>query len=425
MEIRKHIKSPIVVLLLAMFFLVALPIMGLVAGGMEHLAHVLVISILLVYWYRSVSDSPSPSNALIGLLSVLSVSIRYESIFLLSALACISLFKGNPKIAVYSILPPAVFIILFGLFLRMNGHSYMPDSVLAKGLETGTMVQNIIIRIKEWPYKIYHSSMLRNMLLISVVIIGFDLHAKRKFTWNRITSINSVFILTALAHTFFAEVGWFHRYQAWLIGLGLLVITFSIAPDRRILVDNLFKSRIVGMAAIIISCLILISGLYPKLRNFTRVVPACREIFSQQVQMARFINKYFSGTPVFINDIGAVSFYTQVPFFDVWGLAEHDFLMQLKRESPTQELYNKYARQRGIRIAVIYRSHVENFPESWLTIAKWQTPDPPVVAACSRMDFVSVDTAWSKRLYESIKDFERMLPGDVRVLYRFHESQEK
>ena len=62
---------------------------------------------------------------------------------------------------------------------------------------------------------------------------------------------------------------------------------------------------------------------------------ANKNIYDQQIQMAKFLNRYYNNSTVIANDIGAISYFTNIKLIDLVGLGSNEIL-NIKTNDPKQ-----------------------------------------------------------------------------------------
>src|SRR5262249_23223006 len=129
-----------------------------------------------------------------------------------------------------------------------------------------------------------------------------------------------VLFTAVLEHLLLADFGWFFRYEAYLVAIGISVCAAALAEEDLQLGRLLpsFEPRLWGG-------LLLLFALFPLLvrgaDSLSKTVPATRDIYRQQEQMSRFLARYYPDAHVAANDIGAISYRNDFHLLDLYGLA--------------------------------------------------------------------------------------------------------
>ena len=147
---------------------------------------------------------------------------------------------------------------------------------------------------------------------------------------------------------------------------------------------------------------------------FTHAVPSTAYIYSQQYQMGLFLSKYYQGSAVALNDIGAVNYLAEIRCWDVWGLASVDVARELRAGGLDAQRLSEMARHKDVKIAVGYSSDIEGpMPDRWAKVGEWQVLGTNVLGA-DTITLYAVDPAEEARLIASLRDFAPNLPANVR-----------
>jgi hypothetical protein len=227
--------------------------------------------------------------------------------------------------------------------------------------------------------------------------------------------------LTLLLHLQFADVGWQFRYEAYLVALSLFVLACSLAdfpvsgPHRRF-------SALVSPTSLL-AAFLLIAISYPLLqrayRSLQEFAPASHNIFEQQFQMAQFLHQYYNDAPVAANDVGAISFYTNIHTFDLVGLGTLCVARELLSGSYTTPAIEEDTRNAGVRIAIFYDRWFNGFayprpPRSWTKVGQWTLRDNLVLGGTT-VSFYATQPAECAPLRANLEAYATRLPPGVTV----------
>ena len=123
-----------------------------------------------------------------------------------------------------------------------------------------------------------------------------------------------------------------HLFMSLSIVLGVsLVSVMLLHCTKRQLIKTLVASSIIsGLALIAIDRGV---GAGDKIQS------ASSDIYLQQIQMSRFIDRYYRGHRVAANDIGAMTYFSDIHLLDLEGLASESVArVRLKSQLTTQTL---------------------------------------------------------------------------------------
>jgi hypothetical protein len=214
-----------------------------------------------------------------------------------------------------------------------------------------------------------------------------------------------------------ARAGWFYRYEAYLLVLGVAV--FGVIAADRLPSWREWTRQTAALPRSIAALLLIAVAGFPfasRALNGLRNAPAAASnIYSQQYQMGLFVDRFYRGQSVAINDIGAVGYLTDARLLDVYGLANLD-IARLKRTGRyrSQDLADMAARQ-GTAIAIVYPSWLNEYggvPKGWTKVGQWGVRDN-VVLGETAVSFYAVKDGERVPLVENLRRFAAFLPPAV------------
>ncbi len=218
-----------------------------------------------------------------------------------------------------------------------------------------------------------------------------------------------IFLGTALLQVQFARVGWFYRYDAYLIAIGVLAIglSWTKSESREIHIPS---SRNLQFSAFLVILLLIPLG--KRGVDSLRETPiAMKNIYEQQYQMGLFIQDYYSGQPVAINDVGAVNFLGSGNNLDLWGLASLEVARMKMQRTYSPASIRELAQNKGAKIAIVYPSWVA-VPDEWIRIGTWTIPDN-IVCGSPTVTFYALTQEEADNLRGYLHRFSSNLPADV------------
>jgi hypothetical protein len=255
----------------------------------------------------------------------------------------------------------------------------------------------------------------------------FIAKGKEESIWQRERVLLLIFILTAVLHLLFAGVGWFYRYEAYLIAIGILIngtLVFKYFPRLKNAAPNsLYKvPAILSCALALTTLLLLLSRSATAIAN---TVLASRNIYQQQYQMATFLQRYYSGTAVAANDIGAINFMADIRCLDLYGLGSAEVTRAKLHRQYNTGVMAELTRERGVKIAVVYANWFDaegGIPQEWTRVGDWITPNC-VVCGRDIVTFYAVEPAEVETLMNNLRDFSSALPAEVIQTGRYRENK--
>ena len=357
----KIIPSLKIVILISIIFFT--PLYSLIFCGQEHILHT-ILTVIFVYLAGKVLGDTSEDfrrgskyRAIwLLLISPLVIMARYEGIFLI-IIVCLLFFLRKKYL--YSFLLGglgALPVVIYGLISISRGWYFIPNSILLKGnMPDFSSLKTAFFFITILGYQLVHNPQILILLLIALVVLYFQC-VKKNTIWEERSVMLIVFIATALLHLQFAGTNWFYRYEAYLIGLGVFVVSVSFNSYLRDIFhcksDNKSFIRYVTLALIVI---ITILPLVERgLVSLMKTPRAMTNIYEQQYQMGLFLKEFYQNDVVAANDIGAINYLADIKCLDLWGLGNRRIgKTRIEGCYNTRQIYETTKSERA-KIAVVY-----------------------------------------------------------------------
>lgn len=432
-----EIFARLVILTLTVFFL-PLPVM--IISGMEHTLQCL-FSFLFITTF---ADWAAGERPVVGKLKIpwslliyafLVTAIRYEGLFLVAVACLILLWRKKIKssfiLGAAALLP----VVLFGVYSITKGSYFLPNPVFIKSEEFQLSVKGIFnffsnILINKFtvtkttgslpgvpPPGISLLTAQRILILLPLLYLLFRNQLKMAGKYSYIIFIVT---LTTVLHLAFASTGWFYRYEAYLV-MNACVISFFVLNKywKELLPDKRLYARL--LAGILVFALFF-PFVLRSAAAFTKAKQACVNIFEQQYQMAQFLRKYYPGTPIAANDIGAISFFSKAEVIDLWGLGSIDVARSRKKKYWTPEFLDSLVKSKQAGLAIVYDEWFDKrLLEGWTKVATWQISDN-VITGGDTVSFYSIDSADARQLRKDVAAFQSLLPAKVKSVYTIPEA---
>ena len=383
------------------------PMVAMAMSGMEHLMQ--AASVLLCVQAASRALRQRQGNVLgLMLCAALASAVRYEGAFLVAAVALLLALKRRLPDAVAVAGCGALPIVLFGLYSRARGGFFLPNSLVVKGRPLGwDTLQRPLLGFRECP-ELY--------VLLAMALLTMALARRGGRTANPLAML---FVLCSLAHMTLASFGWFFRYEAYLIALGTVAVFAAAWPERETL-------RAAGPPAALAALALCVPLILRASDALQYSAQACHDIYRQQYQMARFLQEYYPGARVALNDIGAASFYADPQLTDLIGLGDTDVL-RARREDHSVRSGGGYvyaeslAVQRAVgdhspEIAIVYDTpfgFAASRPQAWERTGSWRIPER-MMLGYNVVSFYGVGDDNAVRLRERLLSFHNELPPELR-----------
>ncbi|MGA3287240.1 MAG: hypothetical protein ABSD46_07430 [Bacteroidota bacterium] len=420
--------------LLAVAFFTPFPAM--IFCGLEHLLHILLTIVCVWYLTKIIVKSDSKeSNSHFTMLCVLFAGIvmtRFESYSLLFA-GCLLLlvrkkWKRSLVLALAGILP----LLLYQYISVSKGWFWLPNSILiradASQGEVFNSQQAVVINLIFSGLSGFISDGLGNfnytphisVLIITscaLLVVGW-VWSKSLWTTGNVSIV--LFVLAALAHLQFGKIGYFYRYEAYLVTLGLFVIAYAFSEIIRSEIPWKQRFRI-GIVISVIMLYFSVQGLRPLIgrsrNSFKQIPSACRNIYEQQYQMGLFLRYFYPESTVAVNDIGAVSFLGDVHMLDLVGLASADVLKLKKEGRYTTEQIFQLSKMKDVDLAIVYdpwfqAENLQGVPPEWIKVGEWAI-EHNVICGGDIVSFYAVKASEKERLVDNLRSFSSLLPKSV------------
>ncbi len=402
--------------LLLLLFLT--PLVPLALTGMEHTLHIL-LSLLFLGGLWDVLDHRRPDRSSLVVLfgsAALLPPTRYEGLFLVFMACLVLLLRGRWKLSLGLGACAWLLIVPYGIWSRVHGWFFLPNSLLIKGELPSlnswwgwlmALGGRSLLVVSAQP----HLLALLAASLLLLIWRNQGLSAGREGIGDNPArqSMLIVFAGTVLLHTQFAKVGAFYRYEAYLVAMGIFVLGLAILPTLRRSTRSRWQCA--GLA------LLILLGLTPMMVRgaaaMRDTVTATHNIYEQQYQMGLFVERFFDGEAVIVNDIGAVAFLSEPRVLDLVGLGSIKVARARLDKTFTVEFIADMARQEHAQVAILYPNWFPDLPRDWVEVARWWTPG---CIACGGevVAFYALDREGAYRLIDGLVQFESELPSGVR-----------
>lgn len=433
---RRPLDAAATVVLVA----VVLFLPGLALVGMEHTLHVALVLAAVLGVDRLVRGEPGVRPGLVYAAVALATLARFETAFVAAGIAAALLVAdragtaadraaepgagdasetgpdagdapgsddGRPGLdrrtrrvrAVGVLAAAALPIAAFGVVNKAMGGAWLPNSVLAKGQATdhtaggGTGPVDVVNRLTHDPLLAAFFALAVGYLLV-------------RGTRGRAAVPAVILAVAAPLHAALADVGWYERYQAYLLAVGayllLAVLSEVPAPVRR-------------RALVLVCVLGLVFGTV-KTSLLVRAPLAADDMYRHQYQAGRFLDRYYDGEPVATDQLGYISYLHRGPITDFAGLGDHDVLDAPAGDGIDEQWARLHA-ERGFRVVVLYDvSAAFNVPAGWVRAGEWVSDGEPVSGVSSTLQFFATTTDEIEPLQEHLREFEDELPARTHLV---------
>jgi hypothetical protein len=463
-QFRRYHLPPLfsLIMLLAVIFLTPLP--TLIFTGQEHILHLLLTVAFTVLAVRALQDDDltlrsRPLWGCMALAAVLPV-VRYEALFLIAVAVILLGLRGRWAWAVLIAACAVTPLLIYGALNVSSGGFWFPNPIMLKSRFSaansldGTIEPTLRLfkfdYLKAFYWELFGGGMLPITLLIVAALVVYTARSlRRPEIADARRPMLILFAGGALLHLRLASLGWFYRYEAYLIGWGLFVLALALGDE----VARLFSSdqpsaisdqpkhertatapgaiivflrqrlrlRNIVLARLAAGIAVVIAFGFPLFNRawyaYHETLTATWDIYAQQVQMGEFIHTYYDQRGVALNDVGAASFLTDARILDLWGLGNNEVAWERYHGFYDTYRIERLGYDNSARIAIVYPQSFEEFggiPDTWVRIGEWTLPSM-VAVAYPTVVFYAIDLMEINPLAAHLKEFEAYLPPGVRT----------
>lgn len=241
---------------------------------------------------------------------------RYEGLFLVSVVCLLLAMRGRLAAGVVLGAVAIAPLVVFGIIAVANGSLFLPNSLLLKA--GGDQLSGLTVLFK-MPGAEDLELFTRNPALLIVCVTAIAAGAiameRHRTPWH--PAVLAPLLLVAMialhAHFAFSSLFWVYRYDAYLVGVGVM----AIAAAAGTLARPGALAFPAGLALLIAAISSPRHALYPEV-----TIQAARDNLLEHYRAADFVNRYYPAGPVVVNDIGALSYFSDARFLDMFGLGD-------------------------------------------------------------------------------------------------------
>ncbi len=387
--------------------------------GMEHVLHLGLLLAAVPMLLRPVGeDAPGRARAALPYLLVAVATLtRLETAFVAAGLGGALVLQALPwgrdepwpwppvvrrvaGLGLTSGLP----LLAYGLVNRAMGQDLLPNSVSAKsetinGADRVPSPRIVMERLTADP-------MLTVLVggCLALAIVGWRTRAR----W---ATLGTAVALATGLHVTLAQIGWYERYQMYLIGLAVLALLWA-GQDLPASV-RLRRPHLVPLLV-----LLLLLTATTKISLTVEAPRGVADTYEQRYQAARFLERYYDGQPVGTGELGYISLFHEGPITDFYGLGDHEVLAarrDIRDPAGRKVFWNDLVQRRGVRVAAIYPTNLLfEIPEQWILVGTWQLPRQPFTAYDENFQFYATVPEEVEPLTAHLEEYAAELPSAVR-----------
>jgi hypothetical protein len=412
------------VILVVVNLLTPLPVM--VALGMEHTLQIL-FSFLLIYglcdWLAGVEEQGDKSRLIpwtVCLWGVLVTATRFEGVFLIMIAGIFLVWKKKWGAALLLGVPAALPILIFGLYSLHRGSYFLPNSVLLKSTGLPQSLSDLPQFLTEGIFdKLYYSRPIKEQVatesLLTILPLTYYYFFRKPEKTANYRYITLFLLVAVVVQLVFSRVGWFYRYEAYLMTTSILLVGFLVSREAKKSIPgtNTTLGWVMRGAIVFLALPIIIRSA----DGLTSTVPASHDIYNQNFQAGKFLHQYYDSTPIAINDLGAISYLTHGNNLDLWGLANIAVARSKREGYYTEQFLDSMVKVGKVKIAVVFdRLYTPGLLHKWEKIATWHI-DEVTVSGDWNLNFYAVDTLLANSLHTNLRTYQTQLPPEVKVFY--------
>jgi len=404
--------------LLALCILTPLPTMALT--GMEHALHIALVLWFVAQACRFLAED-QPMAQFWKLLPVvpLMVLVRYESLFLIGLFSLLLIARRKWFMAVVAGTAGLLPVAALGWLSVSHGWMWLPNTLLLKGsLPSFRSLSDILRMLGMTSLSLLFNTPHMVALMAALLATSVWRASRGDGFWSRGQLMIFFAVAGALLHLQFAGVGWFYRYEAYLLALGIMAL-FANRFDE--LLREFFSARqrpMVQVAAAGLATFLVAVPIVSRGAEALGAFPiATHNLFEQQYQMARFLNTYYPGASIAANDVGAINYFADIRCLDLFGLCDRKVLALKRRHAYNTQALESRAAEAGVQVAIVYDiwfpgAAGPRIPSTWTRVGSWHISDN-VFLGDDTVSFYAVRPEETERLARCLHEFSRELPAEV------------
>ena len=347
-----------------------------VFSGMEHVLQVLLVVINIFFLTDWASSNFKKTNSLLffyGSILLLGL-VRFEMMFYIVSLAfflaLLKKFREAFLVLLFGLAP----IIIFCYFNYQQTGYFFPNSVVVKGAHInfeGNVIKQIgDVLLTAFLNRSFYKRCLLPLLLLGVIIIIDYRNKKSLKEFYKNNFLLFAWAATMLLHSVFADLKSILRYEAYLI-VAFAMLIIPRLSNYFIHFKSTYKTKLI-LTFLLAGNLIL---LFSKMVFAHKILMyGSKNIYEQQIQSAKFLHTYYNDSKIAANDIGAISYFTDIHLFDIVGLGSPEIIKFNESTDNSGREFEKfigtYTKEKKFQIAVVYKEWLRgNVPENWEEVA--------------------------------------------------------
>ncbi|MGC9326017.1 MAG: hypothetical protein ACP5I1_00140 [Candidatus Hinthialibacter sp.] len=384
-----------------------------IALGMEHILHMGLTLMLVERVSRTIGGEEEENAGVVLLLVFLAILTRLETIFAAAPLALLCLMQRKWKTAAVLVAGCGLPLAALGLINMRNGWFFFPMSVVLKSALSLSGWERFWNCVERLYGQLFGTPHMAAPFALGIAALLSGWRHEKIFSANSVWGI--VFAAAMTLHCTFASIGWFYRYEGYL----LLVGAVAAAPSVRRWAAAFWgrwkdlehwSERMLAGGCWAGLLLLLPFPFYKQWQSIGTLAPAARNIYSQQYQMGLFLKTYYEGEAAAANDIGAINYLADIECLDLMGLGSIEPVRAKMQGVWSPRFLHSWCMQHKTAVVMIYESWFKGvLPPTWIKAGEWRV-DEKISVADSTVSFLALTPSDAERLRRNLIEFEENLP---------------
>ncbi len=421
--VRRTTRSGFLSLLVLVAVVVLTPILAMASTGMEHSLHILLSLIFVDLGVRLLSDdeqraTSASAEVWLCIVGALMTTTRYEGLFLVAPVGLLLLCRRRWALAISLGLVTTAPLIAGGLFAMSKGWYFLPSSLLIKGnVHLVPSLAGVLDYLSKW-YEVLVAQphMFTLGAAVTAAMIG-SMHLRRTL-WNYPSLFLFITLAATIQHLQFAGIGWFYRYEAYLIVLALIGIGVALGYEPSAVGARYWFSvrAIPHYFILLVAAMLFGAPLWTRARpSMHHIVTASYNVYEQQYQMARFARRYYQNKGAAFNDVGAVDYFADLDLLDTAGLVDIDVFRAARSGNFNAATMRRLLDKHHVELIAVYDEWSASYggilPE-WVLIGQWKVLNNTVLGG-DTVSFYAPNIDLAPKLTRALTEFGPNLPKDV------------
>ena len=426
---RFNIPSRVIAISLLIMVLI-MPLPWLVFVGHEHTLQAALTMTFLLVAVALIEHGGSPTRTESVALALLAAALpvtRYEAFFLITPVVGLFLLRHQWRAAAITVVASAIPVLLAGGYFVSQGGQWVPISLFLKspragGTEFGQVTSALqpftdfgAFRGTFFAAYFGPSGAPVTLLLLLSAFTLVKRDSRRAGRWTARQAMIMIALIMGAANLWMVVSEIQMRYYGYLIAVAWCTAVVALWPivsqvslrreaSRKIMARNLTLWLLILMMGVGVS--------YRAYRGWHLLAATTLSIYGQQVQMAKFVRAYYEDSHVLLNDIGAVTFQTNIHLLDYVGLGSPAVASARANGTWTDAYLDRLIAEQGIETAIIYDIWFGSVPATWVKVGTWTIP-PGGLVGDRIVTFYAVQPGLACILIRHLQDFGPQLPGFV------------